>query len=103
MIELAVLLLSIKTVDCFHERIVIDHLAVRGPENTRARKIELRDLQSTVAGRGLHVESSPLWATPESAKLGELGETPKISEKGAPALLGRRIRESGKRKIRLTP
>jgi len=70
MVEFGVFVLFIKTVlDRFHEGIVIDHLAVRRPENIRARRIELRDLQITVGGRCLHVESRPLWATPESAKL----------------------------------
>jgi len=61
MVEFDVLILFVKTVlDRFYEGIVIDHLAIGRPENTRARKIELGDLRITVAGRCLHVESRPL-------------------------------------------
>jgi hypothetical protein len=61
MVESGVFILFIKTVlDRIYEGMVIDHLAIGRPENTRARKIELRDLQITVGGRCLHVESRPL-------------------------------------------
>jgi hypothetical protein len=57
---LGVFILLTKTMlDGFHERIVIDRFARRGPESMRPRRITLRDLQITVAERCLHGELHP--------------------------------------------